>query len=111
MEQYVQRVWIESPHILKVSDCNKMIDKYNAVTIKIPMGPIFRTTQNDSQVPLGELNKNSGEVLKKKDNEEALTQLHNKTQYKATTIVSTVLGQREENQVSNRKDPEISLSK
>ena len=79
MEQYVQCVWMGSLHILRMSDCNKLVDKYNAVTTQIPAGPIFRTVQNDSQVPPGELNKNSQEVLKKKDNEEAPPQLHNKT--------------------------------
>lgn len=81
---------MESRHILKVSDCNKPIDKYNAVTIKIPMGPIFRTAQNDSQVPLGELKKNSRLVLEKKDNEKAMP--HNKTQYKAMTLSALYWG-------------------
>ena len=94
----------ESLHILKVSDCNKPIDKYNAVTIKIPMGPIFRTAQNDSQVPLGELKKNSREILRKKDNEEALP--HHKTQHKAVITVSVVLGQGDKNQLNKRESPE-----
>lgn len=104
MERYVRRAWMENLHVLKVSDCNKLIDKCNAVTIKIPMGPIFRTAQNDSQVPLGELKKNSWEGLKKKDNEEALPR--NKTQHKAVIIVSVVLGQGDENQLNERESPE-----
>lgn len=39
MQLYVQCFWKGSLNILKMSDCNKLIDKYKAVTIKIPMGP------------------------------------------------------------------------
>lgn len=41
---------------------------------------------------MGELNKNSPKIVKK-NNEEALPKLYNKTQYKATIILSVVLGQ------------------
>lgn len=39
MELYVQCFWMGSLNILKMSDCNKLINKNNAVTIKIPIGP------------------------------------------------------------------------